>query len=114
LSVFEPTVCEGFQWVQPVNTADFELFRSLDGHRLGTDWNLVPVRLLDLDEDGRPLEKADMPWLDGHALVLTERAVAVLGDLLAQDAELLPLSCDVEELWLVNVVRMVDGLDLEQ
>jgi hypothetical protein len=113
MRVYEPTVVEGYQWVLPVDDADFEVFRTFSGDRCGSRWKTVPVRLLKSGEDGQPLRQADMPWLGSHAMVLGRRAVEVLGEVVAPDAELLPLACEDAELWLLNVWRVIDALDLE-
>ena len=65
------------------------------------------------DDDQPPRRRADMPWFADGALVVTRRAMKVLGEVLGFDAEMLPLRHDGEDLWLVNPWRQVDALDEE-
>jgi hypothetical protein len=43
--------------------------------------------------------------------VVTVWAPTVLDDVLGDDAEILPLTCDEEDLWLIHAWRLVDALD---
>jgi hypothetical protein len=109
--VFRPAVPEGFEWVVPVDDVDFEVFRSLDGTPRNTAWKPISVRVLRFDELGEPRRPADLPWLGGHVLVLTARAVDALGERLRQSGELLPLRCDDADLYVYNPLQVVDALD---
>jgi hypothetical protein len=67
MTIYEFEAQEGYEWVVPVNPADFELFRSLDGHSKAANWRPVKVKLLREDE-GRPLmESAGLPYETIHA-----------------------------------------------
>ena len=112
-SVFQPVVPEGFEWILPVDDADFEVVRSLDGTSRRAGWRPIPVRVLRADEDGSTRRSADIPWLGDHVLVLSCRGVGVLGEVLSRSGELLPLECDDGEYWLFNALRVVDALDFE-
>lgn len=110
IRIYEPAVTEGFEWALPADPADYEVFASFDGTSRSANWTPVPMTLLTEDE-GRTFEESDMPWLGGHALVLRERAVEVLGPMLLGEGELLPLACDDAELWVLNVLQVIDALD---
>jgi hypothetical protein len=47
-------------------------------------------------------------------LVLNTRAASVLGSLLQESGDLLPLDCESQELWMFNATRVVDALDEER
>ena len=113
LRIYKPRVSPGFEWVLPVRDADHEYLWSLNGTSRRATWRPMPVARLAVDDEGRPLAKADLPWLGGHVLVLRERAVATLAPLLDRYGELLPLACPDADLWLFNVLTVVDALDEE-
>lgn len=109
-AVYELDPAEGFQWVVPTEPRRFDELRSLEGRPLRHEWTPLQVDLLIRDEAGRVLAETDMPWLGEHALVLGDRAVEVLGPILAPDVELLPLSIAGRSLWLVHPLRILDAL----
>lgn len=111
MKVYEPGVRPGFEWVLPVHDTDNEYLWSLDGTPRRGTWQPVAVSRLTTNDDGSPRTEADLPWLGGHVLVLRPAAVAVLGSLLEQHGELLPLSCSDADLWLYNTTTVVDALD---
>lgn len=113
LRVFRPVVAEGFEWVQPVDEADFDAVYQLDGTPRASGWKPIRMRRVQADDEGQPWRSADLPWLGGHALALRERAFQALGELLGQYGELLELDLvdDSDRLWLFNVCSIVDGLD---
>lgn len=114
MRVYEFEVQESYEWVAPVTSADFEVFRSFDGSARRTSWAPIRVRLVKEDQQGRQLASADMPWLGKHAPVLKKKASSALGPVVATNGELLPLACDEVELAVYNVTTVVDALDLER
>ena len=112
--IYVPAVQEGYEWVLPVDEADHEVFRGLDGTPWRAGWRPVPVYRLRTTRTSAPRAESDLPWLASHLLVLREKAVAALGDVLADYGKLLPLSCPDAELWVFNALRLVDALDEEQ
>jgi hypothetical protein len=114
LTISRPSVPEGFEWVLPRDHVDFEIFRQFDGSRRTHSWQPVAVELLRIDDEGVPRQPADLPWLGDHVLVLTSRAVRVLGEVLLPFGELLPLACADSELFVYNPLRVVDALDGER
>lgn len=111
--VFRPIVAEGFEWIQPVRERDLHLLYDLDGTSRAAKWRPVSVRGLTRDDLGRPLLRADMPWLGGHAIVLDDRAREAVGAILGEAGEFLPLDPVDRDggLWLFNACRIVDALD---
>ncbi len=114
MKIYKFQVQEGFEWVVPVDDADFELFRALAGRSQTATWKPIQMRLVKEDERGRPLQPSDIPWLGGHAPVLTERAATALGSVLLRDGELLPLECSEAALVMLNVTTVRDALDLDR
>ena len=107
---------EEHQWTIPVDDYGYQkiwgMLNQRPGRRVGESW--VPVRVFRWEGDGPPpLRRADMPWFAGGALVVALRAKEALGEVLGEDAEMLPLLNDSEDLWLVNPWREVDALDEE-
>jgi hypothetical protein len=111
LTVFEPAVRPGFEWVLPVDDNDHEFLWSLDGTPREDGWRPIPVSLLTEGEDGTPWSRADFPWLGAHVLILRERAVLALEPILRSCGELLPLDCPDAKLWLFHALTIADALD---
>jgi hypothetical protein len=114
LSMYRPTVPEGFEWVVPTDSADFEFLREFDGTQRKHSWTPIVVNLLRVDDTGVLRRPADLPWLGDNVLVLTSRAVGAIGELLEEFGELLPLACDDAELFVFNPLRVIDALDAER
>lgn len=113
VKVYRPVVPEGFEWVFPVDDADWEVFRSFDGSSQLELWSPVRVRL-GYSEAGMEYEPAPMPWMGSHVLVLKREAIDALGDYLGRWGELLPLECGDTELFVFNASRSVSALDEER
>jgi hypothetical protein len=109
--LFEPRVCPGFEWVLPVDNADYEYLWSLDGTPKREGWHSMVVSRLTADGEGQAYAESDFPWLGEHVLILRPRAVAVLEPALRSCGELLPLTCPDAELWLFNALTVADALD---
>jgi hypothetical protein len=102
----------GYQWVFPVNPTDHARFGALDGTPRLVGWNPLPVFLKQPEDDPVLLGHADLPpAASGSSLVFSQRARDVLEETVGPDAEFLPLDCEQEPLWLLNVVRVVDALN---
>lgn len=112
--VYEFRVQEGYQWVAPVNDADFERFLSLDGTPRLEDWTPVRMTLIVEDGDGSPLLPSDLPWLGEHAPVFRDTAAKIFGPVLSGFGELLPLACDDAQLAAFNATTVIDALDIER
>lgn len=112
--IYKFEVLEGFEWVLPLDDADFDVFSAFDGTPRREGWAPIRVRLLKEVERGQHLADSDLPWLSSAAPVFRARAAEALGDLLAEHGELLPLACDEAELRVLNVLRVVDALDFDR
>jgi hypothetical protein len=104
---------ERFEWVQPLDEADFDAVYQLDGTQVSQRWKTVKVKTLEADDRGRPFQRADLLWLAGHALVFRERAYDAVAGLLADSGEFLRLELagDSDQLWLYNARSVADALD---
>lgn len=111
MRIHVPAVPEGFEWVVPAVDSDAGTLLGLDGTPRSAGWAPVEVRLLTTDPAGRPRQRADLPWLAGHVLVLRERALDTLRPVLEEYGELLPLACPSAPLWIFNALRVIDALD---
>jgi hypothetical protein len=111
--VYKAAVVEGFEWVQPLDEADFDAVYQLDGTQVTQRWKPIRVKTLESDDRGRPLRRADLPWLGGHALVFRDRARDAVAELLAGSGEFLELELadDSDRFWLYNARSVADALD---
>jgi hypothetical protein len=112
VKIFQITAPEGFDWVLPLNEQDFDALR-FDGRSRQDSWTPVKMRRLTTDERGRTLAESDFPSCSGgDMLLLRQRAVDALGELLRACGELLPLECTGgAPLWTLNVTTLLDALD---
>ncbi len=109
--IYEPTVSEGYEWLNTCERNGHEVFQSFDGSRRLPDWTPVRVRLVRTDEGAGVMRPSDFPLL-GSALVLRNRAVDALREFLDVHGELLPLAPEDEvELVVLNVTTVLDALD---
>ena len=112
--IYEPLVKVGYEWVNVVDDADYEIFYSFDGTSRVTNWKEVRVKRVRADER-QECRESDFPWLGTHALVLRERAVHKLRQVIEPHAEILPLKdADGASLYVLNVLNVVDALDEEK
>ncbi|WP_129793751.1 imm11 family protein [Sphingosinicella sp. CPCC 101087] len=111
MEIFVFTVPGAFEWILPTRDDAFQTFFSLDGQRQSA-WQPPEMKILKTGDDGRPLLHSDFPWLGSDTPVLREHAVGVLKPDLEQYGEFLPLDC-AEPVWLFNVTKVVDALDLD-
>jgi hypothetical protein len=102
---------EGFEWLLPLNDADFDLLR-FDGQPRRASWKPVRMTRLTTTESGQLLRPTDFPACSGgDMLLLSGAARGELQAELERFGELLPLHCDDGEFWAYNVTRLVDALD---
>lgn len=99
----------------PTEKEAFERFREFNGLPLSNPSMTIRVRILRDNDRNRALPKSDFPSLASHIPVFSQRAVAVLQDVLTANGELIQLDCvDCEEPYFAfNVTTMVQALDVE-
>lgn len=114
MRVFKCVGQEGYDMVQPANASDYERLR-LDGRPLGSGWKPICMQRVASDDDEQPLKRSDLPSCSGgEMMLLRKKAAEGLGDFLRASGELLPLACDDgEELWTLNVTKLLEALDEE-
>jgi hypothetical protein len=111
MNIFQPIVEEGDEWINGVNSADYEVFLTFNGSPRKSAWNPIKVIRL-LADQGKDFRTSDFPWLGSHALVMRKNAVEALHDILKTNGELLPLSTeDGVELCVLNAC-IIDALDV--
>lgn len=110
--VYVPIGSEGFELCHPVVDGDFERANiEISGAPIGDVWRPIRVELIK-KEHGKPLLESDSPWLGSHAMIFREASVLpILGLLLAEFGEILPLNCPSERLVIYNPTRKIDALD---
>jgi hypothetical protein len=94
--------------------SNYDLFQ---GGKIGDAWQPVHV-IIDRSrvDEWTPLPPSgDFPRFEGAGIepVFSRRALDALGDLLQENGEILPLSCDEGEYYLFNTTRIVDAIDVE-
>jgi hypothetical protein len=110
MTIYEPLVSEGYEWVNCCDDSDYEVFLGFDGSPRAGQWRPVKVRCVRADEKQK-FTPSDFPWLGADALVMRRRAVDALRDILDAHGEVLPLVADDNvELFVFNA-RAVDALD---
>lgn len=111
--VFHPSAPEGFEWAIPINDEDFEVFSRLSERTPGDVWRPIEMRFIKDDDHGRLKQRADMPWLGSHVLILRDEAIEAVGSLLRPHGELLPLRCDEARLVVFSAPLIKGALDEE-
>jgi len=81
------------------------LFDQFKGKPVGDAWTPIPVKF----KKGQ--RRGDFPFLLTSIPVFSERALQVLKPLVANKVEVLPLECQEELLYAINVLDVVDCLD---
>jgi hypothetical protein len=90
-----------------------EVFRRFDGTPMGTSW--VPWKVEVARPEGyESLPLGDFPLMATHVPVFSERAVALLEQLLIENGELLPLLCEEGSYFAYNVTTVLDALDVQK
>jgi hypothetical protein len=109
--VYLTQCAEGFEWLLPVNRDDNELL-VFDGTPRAASWRPIKMKRLTRDDTGNPLAPNDFP--PGCEMAVSSAAKTLLGPVLEEAGELLPLDCPDGDFWALNVTRLVDALDEEQ
>jgi hypothetical protein len=107
--VYKPHADGFVQCVVPI-PPESPVLTAAPGRRQLPGWTPAPVELLTRDQ-GRRLTAVDLPAVITRSFALNSRAKDVLVDVVGKDAELLPLACADEELWLLNPLHVTDALD---
>lgn len=78
-------------------------------------WNPVALEVL-RDEYHLPSTRRfpDLSIVGGFAPVVSERAASVIASVIADSAELLPVTCEGRRLFALNVINLTPALDLER
>jgi len=111
-----------------VNRADSKLFVSnFRGKPFPQPWPSIPVYYDKEWEDPniskaqrkfsaryKDLPKGDFPSLPGSVPVFSERALQVLEPLIRGSVELIPLVCQEDKLYLINVIDSLDCFDRQR
>lgn len=84
--------------------------------RLSDAWDPVSVNVLSYNPRGlkKKLIHADFLTSTFSSLCLTQNAYEKLKDFIEPYGELLPLKCEEENLWVLNVTNIIDAIDFER
>lgn len=109
-SVYLPGPAEGHELCHPIQSEDFETINvHVNGLPQRHLWQPLAMRLVKRDGIVDLLE-SDAPWLGAHAMVLRPKAMDVVGRMLSDSYEFLPLDCAQATLSVLNP-PLVDALD---
>lgn len=96
------------------NCVEFDLEKILpisnlfDGRVLSGTWEPQPVRFL-----YKSRKKGDCPSL--HSIpFFSAKAVKVLGEIMGENVEYLPVTGEASKFTIVNVIKVIDALDMEK
>lgn len=95
------TLCNKSDW-------DRLLAYGFDGKSIKCTWTVFRV------EELESIRKGDMPCLFGSIPVFSFRAVEGLREYLDNSAEILPISYDKGEYFIINVTNVIDCVDYEK
>lgn len=110
-AVYMASGTDGYELCCPVDRGKFETINMLvNGMPRLSTWDSLPVEIVTEDR-GRKLVASDSPWLGSHALVFKKAVVDLVGPMLSEYGELLPLRCPQADLLMYNATRVLDALD---
>ncbi|MCR6652663.1 MAG: hypothetical protein NVV73_14830 [Cellvibrionaceae bacterium] len=110
----------GFKWLalqvddfidlMPEGYSDAQLLRfSYHNTSLKDGWENIQSEFIQA-EAGEPLPVPDISlWLPGAALVLSAKALSVLGSLIGEFGEILPVDCVGDRVFIFNCRNVVDA-----
>lgn len=87
---------------------DAEFVTSFNGTRLSNKWNPLPVKFL-----YKSRKKGDCPSLQ-IVPFFSAKAVNVLGEIMGENVEYLPVTGEASKFTIVNVIKVIDALDMEK
>ncbi|OPH60462.1 hypothetical protein BC351_18410 [Paenibacillus ferrarius] len=96
---------EGFE----VANGDWSIVDKIDGKPLIQEWSPIELKLFDEPQKLR----SDIPYFVG-APVFSKKAVELLGSLINNSVEILPIKFDREEYYIINVVNLLNCIDFEK
>lgn len=109
--IYKALGADGFELCHPINKDDYErISLEVNGTPRQAIWKPIPMRLIHEDE-GKVLAMSDAPWVGSDAMIFRPTVVEVLGSLLREYGELLPLACSEADLVIYNPTRVLDALD---
>lgn len=103
---------ERFLDLTVVKSDDWDKFLDgFEGEPMAASWRPVQMKVLRKTKSDWDRKLGDFSPLTGGNAAFSERAVNVLGRVLTDNGELLPLKCDEGSFFVYNVTRFVDALD---
>lgn len=110
--VYDILGSDKYEFIDCVIEDDYEVFNSLQGLPVADTWEPVRVVRVRIDDDGEATQPSDFPCYPGGDLILRQRAVFALRDILEEGGEILPLKTDDNvPLFVLNVTRVLDAKD---
>lgn len=98
---------DNFNNLVPVDENDWKKF-EFNGTRIKSSWKKIEVRTIE------EIQFSDFPSLIPGVPVFSKKALECLGDLICESVEVLPLLHEKEELFAINVIKVLDCVDYDQ
>ena len=95
-----------YENLERVGEFSLELLQSFDGRSKVEDWTPLAFKAM----------YGNRPWGDAssyhtHMPIVTRRVIEATRDLLGNNVEILPVLCEKQELFLLNVTQVLDCID---
>jgi hypothetical protein len=84
----------------------------MTGRPLLKEWTPIRVRLVETNDNGKPLKGSDSPSYTPGQIVLSRTARSVMEPHIKEIGEILPLDCETADYFLLNVTPPIDALDV--
>ena len=97
---------DDYENLERVGEFSLELLQSFDGRSKAESWTPLAFKAME----------GNMPWGDApsyhtHMPIVTRRVIEATQDLLGNNVEILPVLCEGQELYLLNVIQLLDCVD---
>lgn len=100
---------ESLAWGDNEREIDIDFIRSFNGVSKEKGW--IPLQLKRMNDDDSQF--SNTPGLSAHIPVFDKKAVDIMKDYLAGNAEILPIFCEDKEFFAINVTTVLDCIDYE-
>ena len=108
MSIWSVETTLDYKGLELLHEEDADLLLQLGkGQRIASIWHPLPVQLVDTTSDLMP----DFFEFSSLGLACRKKTLDIIQDLIEECVEILPLKCDEEELYILNILRIEDCLD---
>ncbi len=101
-----------YEWVEANDRWSIDKLQSFDGRRKKDTWEIE--EFTSIYDDGKPRLIGDFVLCASHIPIISERALSILRPILADDAEVLPISIKGKPFYIINVTTVLNCLNYEK